>query len=56
MSKALTLAMFSLIQREVEASEDDTAKTMFIEIFTIKNVFFERFIKEIERSDEIEAV
>lgn len=53
-SCALVLAIFMMIEREVEESKDETAKRMFVEVFGDREFFLESFLRELAKTDEVE--
>ena len=53
-SNALVLAMFLMIVKEVDESKDETAKRMFVEVFGDRETFLEAFLRELEKTDEVE--
>ena len=53
-SNALVLTMFMMIEREVEENKDKTAKKLFVEVFGDREAFLEAFLKELEKTDDME--
>ena len=53
-SNALVLAIFMMIEREVEESKDQTAQRMFVEVFGDRESFLEAFLRELAKTDEVE--
>ena len=46
--------MFLMIVKEVDESKDKTAKRMFVEVFGDRETFLEAFLRELEKTDEVE--
>ena len=53
-SSALVLAIFMMVERELEESKDKTAKRMFVEVFADPEFFLESFEKELAKTDEVD--
>ena len=53
-SYALVLAVFMMIEAEVEESEDEQVKRMFVEVYGDRDSFLGAFVAELDKTDEIE--
>ena len=53
-SCALVLAIFMMIEREVEESKDETAKRMFVEVFGDREFLLESFLRKLAKTYEVE--
>ena len=47
--------MFMMLELEVEESEDENIKKLFVEVFGDRDLFLEAFVKELDKTDEVEA-
>ena len=53
-SNALVLAVFMMIEIEVEESDDEHVKRMFVEVYGDRDSFLESFLMELTKTDELE--
>ena len=53
-SNALVIAMFMMIEKEVDESEDDVVKRLFVDVYKDRSSFINDFIKELDKTDEVE--
>ena len=53
-SNSLVLAVFMMIEMEVEESEDEQVKRMFVEVYGDRDSFLGAFVAELDKTDEIE--
>ena len=46
--------MFMMIEKEVDESEDDVVKRLFVDVYKDRSSFINDFIKELDKTDEVE--